>query len=45
MNYIVGLLVLMAVSMLAWMLPVPTLVAVVIGVAYWLVKGRKGGVS
>ena len=44
MNYIIALLVIMAFAILVATFPVPTLVAAAVGVGYWLVKGRKGGV-
>lgn len=45
MNYIIALLVVMAVAFLIVVYPVPGLVALAIGVAYWLIKGRKDGVG
>ncbi|MFT3859056.1 MAG: hypothetical protein QM742_16670 [Aquabacterium sp.] len=44
MNYLIGLLVVMAIILSIATFPVPTIVALVVAAVYWLVKGRKGRV-
>ena len=44
MNYIIGLLVLMAIILSVASFPVPTLLALALAGVWWGVKGRRGRV-
>lgn len=43
MNYILALLAAMAIAVCLMTFPVPTLIALAVAVAWWLIRGRKRG--